>query len=103
MPFWRVVVEARLTRGSRKLLRRYEAAVTAVFVWARTVEEAEGLAALALEAEGLTAVTADASKHRPAAAPRSSPAAVARSPLRYLPRPDADAQPGQRPRRDART
>jgi hypothetical protein len=44
MPFWRVVVEAKLDRRVRAWSRRYDGAVTAVFVWARTIEEAEGLA-----------------------------------------------------------
>ena len=43
MPFWRVVVEARLNRSQRKWPAHLEGAVTAVFVWARTIEEYGGL------------------------------------------------------------
>jgi len=100
VPFWRVVVEARIERAN-KASRKFATAVTAVFVWARTIEEAEGLAALALQAEGLEAVTADAKKCRPAAAPKKEPAAVSRTELGFLPR--LDAEPAQGSRRDART
>jgi hypothetical protein len=96
MPFWRVVVEARLDRRAKAWPRGQEAAVTAVFVWARTIEEAEGLAALALEEEGLEAITADASKSTPAAAPRRKPAAVARTDLAFLPRLENEARPYHR-------
>ncbi|HJS80890.1 MAG TPA: hypothetical protein VJ748_09720 [Vitreimonas sp.] len=92
MPFWRVVVESRLDRRVRAWSRRYEGAVTAVFVWARTIEEAEGLAVLALEEEGLEAVTADAIKCPPAAAPKAAPQAVARSDLGFITNVE-DAQP----------
>ena len=96
MPFWRVVVEAKLDRRLKRWPERYEAAVTAVFVWARTIEEAEGLAALALEAEGLVAVTADAKKCLPAAQPRKTPTAMARSELGFLDRLDnAGAKPSR--------
>lgn len=86
MPFWRVVVEAKLDRGARRWPRRFSAAVTAVFVWARTIEEAEALALLALEREGLAGLTADAVKHPPAAAPRREPAAVARGRIGFVAR-----------------
>jgi hypothetical protein len=99
MPFWRVVVEAKLDRSSRDWPKRYDAAITAVFVWARTIEEAEGLATLALEEEGLTAVTADAAKCAPAAAPKRDPTAVARTDLGFLTRSEDEARNS---RRDAR-
>ena len=102
LPFWRVVVEAKLDRRARAWPTRFEYAVAPVFVWARTIEEAEGLAALALEGEGLEAVTADAKKHPPAAAPRRSPAAVARGELGFLPRLDSDAGADGPSRRGAR-
>jgi hypothetical protein len=102
MPFWRVVVEAKLNRRARDWPRDAGSAVAAVFVWARTIEEAEGLAALALEEEGMEALTADAKKCAPAAAPRRSPAAVARSDLGFLPRADGEAESGGAWRRDAR-
>lgn len=102
MTFWRVVVEAKLLDGPSRILRRYEAAVTAVHVWAHTVEEAEGLAALALQKEGLLVLTADAAKCAPAFAPKPAPMAVARAPLRYLPRLDRQAKAGKRPQRGAR-
>lgn len=91
MPFWRVVVEAKLDRRVKRWPRKFDSAVGAVFVWARTIEEAEGLASLALSEEGLEAVTADAQKCPPAAAPRRAPAAVARSELGFLPRVERDA------------
>jgi hypothetical protein len=91
MPFWRVVVEARLDRAERSWPADLEGAVTAVFVWARTVEEAEGLASLALENEALLTQTADAVKCPPAAAPRRHPAAMARAELRFLPKIKDDA------------
>ncbi len=96
MPFWRVVVEARLNRRAKAWPKGQESAVAAVFVWARTIEEAEGLAALALEEEGLEAITADASKCAPAAAPRRRPGAVARSELAFLPRLENEARPYHR-------
>ncbi len=102
MPFWRVVVEAKLDHRDKKWPARFGSAVTAVFVWARTVEEAEGLAVLALEEEGLEALTADAKKAPPAAAPRRTPAAVARSELGFLPRLDGETDAEGPSRRDAR-
>ncbi|MDZ4691951.1 hypothetical protein [Terricaulis sp.] len=102
MPFWRVVVEARLEGRSKKWPRKFGSAVTAVFVWARTIEEAEGLAVLALEEEGLATLTADAKKTPPAAAPRRIPAAVARTELGFLPRLDGETSAEGPSRRDAR-
>lgn len=102
LPFWRVVVEARLDRKSKKWPRKFGSAVTAVFVWARTIEEAEGLAVLALEEEGLEALTADAKKTPPAAAPRKTPAAVARTELGFLARLDGETGAQGPSRRDAR-
>lgn len=101
MPFWRVVVEAKLDpNAKRRWPSDAETAVTAVFVWARTIEEAEGLAALALEHEGLEAITSDAQKAPPAAAPRRLPAAVARTELTFLQLQDGEGAEGPS-RRDA--
>jgi hypothetical protein len=102
MPFWRVVVEARLDRRNKSWPKQHESAVTAVFVWARTIEEAEGLAVLALEEEGLEAQTADATKCAPAAPPRRKPTAVARTELGFLPRLESGARTGDPSHRDAR-
>jgi hypothetical protein len=102
MPFWRVVVEAKLDRRTRRWSHRVEGAVAAVFVWARTIEEAEGLAALALEEEGLEAVTADAVKCPPAAMPRRTPMAVARGEFGLLADMEGDASTDPHSRRDAR-
>ncbi|MGD9981451.1 MAG: hypothetical protein AB7H66_13190 [Hyphomonadaceae bacterium] len=102
MPFWRVVVEARLDRRSKNWPRRFDTAVVAVYVWARTIEEAEALAALAVEQEGLEALTCDAKKCAPAAAPRREPAAVARGELGFLPRLDGETGAEGPSRRDAR-
>ena len=84
MPFWRVVVESKLDRRARAWSKKYDGAVTAVFVWARTIEEAEGLAVLALEEEGLEPITADAVKCAPAARPKKTPQAVARSDIGFI-------------------
>ena len=102
MPFWRVVVEAKLDRRAKTWPKRHEAAIVAVYVWARTIEEAEGLAALALEAEGMMAVTADAIKCPPAAAPRREPMAVARSAYGFLAVAEDETRAGGASRRDAR-
>ncbi|MGE0596094.1 MAG: hypothetical protein AB7P07_07000 [Hyphomonadaceae bacterium] len=102
MPFWRVVIEARLDRRARPWPRDIDGAVTAVFVWARTVEEAEGLAALAIEEEGLAVITADALKCPPAARPRRAPAAVSRTELGFLPLIAGDVGADPHSRRDAR-
>jgi hypothetical protein len=102
MPFWRVVVEAKFDRRAKRWPRKFDAVVTAVFVWARTIEEAEGLASLALAEEGLEVLTADAQKCSPAAAPRNEPTAVARTELGFLPRLHDDAGADGPPFRDAR-
>lgn len=102
MPFWRVVVEARLDRRARRWSRKFDAAVTAVFVWARTIEEAEALAVLALAEEGLEAMTADAKKCAPAAPPRRQPMAMARAELGFLPKLDGPTGADGPSRRDAR-
>lgn len=92
MPFWRVVVEAKVQRRSKKWPAGAEAVVAGVFVWARTIEEAEGLASLAIEEEGLEAVTADAVKHPPAAKPSKTPIAAARTELGFLPREESETR-----------
>jgi len=101
LPFWRVVVEAKLG-ASMRLARKHGFAVTAVFVWARTIEEAEGLASLALEEEGLEVQTADAKQCPPAAAPKNVPAAVSRTELAFLPRIDGETGASGPSRRGAR-
>jgi hypothetical protein len=102
MPFWRVVVEAKPAPGDRHWPERAESAVLPIFVWARTIEEAEGLAVLALQQEGLTALTADAGKCPPAAAPKRIPMAVARGEIGFVSQQTAQTQPGGASRRDAR-
>ena len=102
MPFWRVVAECRPAKPLRRWPANADVAVTGVFVWARSSEEAEGLAALALEQEGLSVLTADAAKSLPAARPRRSPAAVARTEFAFLPRLEPDAPTAPPPRRGAR-
>lgn len=102
MPFWRVVVEASLIPRARRWPRNAHAAVTSVLVWARTIEEAEALAVLALEQEGLSALTADAVKYPPAAPPRRTPAAISRTELGFITgEPDSRRARGS-PRRGAR-
>jgi hypothetical protein len=96
MPFWRVVVESKLDRRARAWPKRYDGAVTAVFVWARTIEEAEGLAVLALEEEGLEPITADAVKCPPAAAPKRMPQAMARSDYGFISTVEDDATADRR-------
>jgi len=86
MPFWRVVVEARPDRRARGWPKDVASGVAAVYVWARTIEEAEALATLAMEREGFSLMTADAIKHAPAARPRRSPCAVARGKIGYISR-----------------
>lgn len=102
MPFWRVVVEARLDRRLRTWPEGVHAIIAPVYVWARTIEEAEALAALAIEEEGLEALTADATKFPAAAAPRGSPAAVARGEWGFLARHEGEAGAEGPSRRDAR-
>lgn len=102
MPFWRVVVEGKLDRRLKKWPRKYDAAVIAVYVWARSSEEAEGLAALAVEEEGVTVWTADAVKCAPAAAPQRAPMAVARGEIGFIARLDGEKSADPPSRRDAR-
>jgi hypothetical protein len=102
MPFWRVVVEAKVDRRVHNWPAQIDGAVTAIFVWARTIEEAEGLAALAIEEEGLEAVTADAKKTAPAAMPCKRPMAVSRTELGYLTQTDDDEPADPYSRWDAR-
>jgi hypothetical protein len=99
MPFWRVVVEAKL---GERWPGKYASVVTAVFVWARTIEEAEGLASLGLEVEDLTVVTADAKQCPPAAAPTRLPSAVSRTELAFLPRFDGESSAEGPSKRGAR-
>jgi hypothetical protein len=91
MPFWRVVVESQVGRSARACPPGCDRAIAGVFVWARTIEEAEGLAALALEAEGLLPVTVDALKAPPTARPSREPNAVARTAIGFLQRAEHDA------------
>jgi len=102
MPFWRVVVEAKLDRRAKNWPKRHDTAIVAIYVWARTIEEAEGLATLAVEGEGMMAVTADAIKCPPAVAPRREPAAVARSQFGFLSHAEDETRAGGASRRDAR-
>lgn len=102
MPFWRVVVEAKLDRAVARWPERYAGAVVAVYVWARSIEEAEGLAALALENEGLFALTADATKHPPAARPLRKSTAVSRGALGFINHIDDEAPAAGPSRRGAR-
>jgi len=102
MPFWRVVVEAKLDRRVKPWPKRHDSAVVAVYVWARTIEEAEGLATLAIDQEGLKAMTADAVKCPPAAAPRKEPTAVARSQFGFLSSAVDETRAGGASRRGAR-
>lgn len=102
MPFWRVVVEAEFDRRAKQWPERYVGAVTPVYVWARTIEEAEGLATLALEAEGLVTITADAIKVAPAARPAREAAAVMRGSLGYIARAEDETPTPGPSRRDAR-
>ena len=95
-------MEARLNRTGRRWPARVEGAVTAVFVWARSIEEAEGLATLALDEQGLDTLTADAVKCPPCAAPQTEPAAVARGELRFLPRIEGETPSEPPSRRGAR-
>ena len=102
MPFWRVVVEARLNRSGHRWPANADGAVVAVFCWARSIEEAEGLASLAVSEFGLNAQTADAKQTPPAASPKRDPCAVARSEIRYLHRVDGEAPSNPPSRRGAR-
>lgn len=102
MPFWRVVAEAKLGGNPKRWSKRYGSAVVAVFVWARTIEEAEGIASLALEEEGLEVLTADAKQCPPAAPPRRVPMAMSRTSLGFLPRLEGETDARGSPRRGAR-
>jgi hypothetical protein len=73
MPFWKVVVEAAPDRTRASWPVEIEGVVTTAFVWARTIEEAEGLARLALEADGLSTSTADAVRATPDCRPATAP------------------------------
>lgn len=79
MPHWRVVVEAAPDRARRSWPEEVEGAVVSVWVWARTAEEAEGLAQLAIDEEGLSPITADAMREPPESGPRAESGAIARS------------------------
>lgn len=103
MPFWRVVVEAKLDRTARRWPEKHDGAVIAVYVWARTIEEAEALASLALQEGGMVTLTADAVKHVPAAAPSRTPKAALRGPVGYMARVEDEPAPSGPSRRDART
>ena len=102
MPFWRVVVEARLDRRSKKWPRKFDTAGPPGFGWGRPGGEGAGRAALGLGETGLEALTTDAKKLAPAAGPRKPPAAVARAELGFLPRRDGEAGAEGPSRRDAR-
>lgn len=99
MPFWRVVVEARPHPQLRRGRNRFESAVTGVFAWARTIEEAEAVASLALAEEGFETITADAVKCAPSGPPSRLARAVARTPLGLL----ASDGEGAASRKDVRT
>ncbi|MFZ4120491.1 MAG: hypothetical protein ACOYKM_02415 [Caulobacterales bacterium] len=88
MPHWRVVVEAVPDRLRGHWPAEVEGMVVSVFVWARTPEEAEGLAQLAVDAEGLCLITADAARAPPACAPSAEPKVVARTDFAYFGRID---------------
>jgi hypothetical protein len=98
IPFWRVVIEARPDHAQRAWPADLGAVVGAVFVWARTIEEAEGLARLAVEGEALTPLTADAVRAPPAARPRAAPCVAGVGEWGFLPRAGEDSAS----RRDAR-
>ncbi len=103
MAFWRVVVEAKPDRCARVWADDLAAVVGPVFVWARTIEEAEGLAALAFADLGLELVTADAARAPPAARPRRVPGAAGFGELGYLPASLEEGENGASPVGDART
>jgi hypothetical protein len=90
MPQWRVVVEGHPDRDRRAWPAGIDGAVSTVLVWAPTVEEAEALAQLAIEAEGLIPTTADAVKIAPCTAPSGEARAMRRTPFAfYGPLPDS--------------
>lgn len=84
MPYWRVVVEAKPDHAARFWPAGVVSAVAPVYVWAHTIEEAEALAVLAIEAKGLKPATADAVTTMPRACPRSEPTVVACGVLRFV-------------------
>lgn len=92
MPQWRVVVEAAPERSGGVWPAEVEGAVIGVVVWACSVEEAEGVAQLAVLEQGLVPLTADAVAIAPEAAPKRE-AGVARvaSACFYGPLGDASA------------
>lgn len=79
MPQWAVVVEATPDRARRNWPPAVESVVVNYTVWARTIEEAEGLAQLAAFEEGLVTVTADAKRIEPCAAPSREPRVIGRT------------------------
>jgi hypothetical protein len=81
MGMWRVVVEATPNVPMRG--RETAAVVTGVWVWANDAEEAEALASLAIESEGFSVLTADASPAPPEAAPLREAGAIARTALSF--------------------
>lgn len=90
MPQWRVVVEAHPDRSQRAWPPDIDGAICTVLVWAPTVEEAEALAQLAIQAEGLTPSTADAVKFPPSTAPARDAKAMRRTGFAfYGPLPDS--------------
>ncbi len=91
MPQWAVVVEATPDRTRRPWPAEVEGVVVNITVWARTVEEAEGLAQLAVFEEGLSPVTADANSTPPVTAPSREPKAVFRSDFAFFGRIEEDA------------
>jgi hypothetical protein len=90
MPQWTVVVEATPDRTRRPWPEEVEGVVLSVMVWARAVEEAEGLAQLAIFEEGLNPITADANPCEPCCAPSLEPQAVWRSRFAFFGRIDDD-------------
>lgn len=84
MPQWAVVVEATPDRARRPWPVAVESVVVNYTVWARTIEEAEGLAQLAAFEEGLVTVTADAKRIDPCAAPSREPRVVGRTRFAHI-------------------
>jgi hypothetical protein len=90
MPQWVVVVEAAPDRTRRPWPNEVEGVVVSVTVWARTIEEAEGLAQLAIFEEGLNPVTADAKSCPPCTLPSREAKAMFRSAFAYFGRIEDD-------------
>jgi len=84
MPQWAVVVEATPDPARRRWPASTEGVVVNFTVWARTIEEAEGLAQLAAFEEGLTTVTADAKRTQATTAPSREPKVVARTAFAFI-------------------